>query len=291
MMYVRIVSLCLTLSSVISFGILNSKFRRHSIDLTMISDGRRAFMGGNWKLNPPNVEKSVALAQEVVRLTKDNADVDIAVFPPLPFLYPVNEVIKSTNVKLGGQNVYFETDGAYTGAVSTGMLKDVGVEYILCGHSERRVLFRDDDSAINRKVKKVLNEGLRPVLCCGETKEEYEAGLNQEVCAVQLLKDLSGVTPEEMLKIVIAYEPVWAIGTGLVCPAAVAQDIHKFIRSIISRKYGDDIARKTIIQYGGSVKPDNVKEIMAMPDIDGCLVGGASLTADSFAKIVNFGAL
>jgi len=128
------------------------------------------------------------------------------------------------------------------------------------------------------------------VLCIGETQEEYEAGLNQEVCAIQIMKDLKDISAEDMGKIIIAYEPVWAIGTGLVCPKEVAQDIHKYIRSLIAKKYGDDVAKKTIIQYGGSVKPDNVKELMAMPDIDGALVGGASLTADSFAQIVNFAA-
>jgi len=201
------------------------------------------------------------------------------------------------------------------------MLKDIGTTYVLCGHSERRTLFGDDDFAINRKVKKILKEGLLPVLCCGETQEEYEAGLNHEVCACQLLKDLSDISAEDMSKIVIAYEPVWAIGTGLVCPADVAQEVHAFIRSVIAKKYGSAIADKgilslspsltyyynyshqlctyklvfisnqllqlflVIIQYGGSVKPDNVKEIMSKPDIDGCLVGGASLSSSSFAKV------
>lgn len=203
-------------------------------------------------------------------------------------MVPVHTKIEATNVQLGGQDCFFEDSGAYTGAVSTCILKDVGCKYVLCGHSERRTLFEDDDSAIGKKVKKVLKEGLKPVLCIGETKEEYDAGLNQEVCAVQLLKDLKLVTAEEMEHVVFAYEPVWAIGTGLVCPAEKAQEVHKFIRSVIAKKYGDAIANKSIIQYGGSVKADNVKEIMAMPDIDGCLVGGASLTAESFASIVNF---
>jgi len=262
-----------------------------AIDLHMISDGRPPLMGGNWKLNPPSVSKAKYLSGEVARLTKEISTVDVVVFPPLPFLVPVYESIHDSKIALGGQDCHFEADGAYTGAVSTGMLKDVGVKYVLCGHSERRVLFKDDDTAINRKVRKVLADGLFPVLCIGETKEEYNAGLNEEVCTVQLLKDLVDVSPEDMLKIVIAYEPVWAIGTGLVCPADVAQNIHKYIRSVISKKYGDEIAKKIIIQYGGSVKPDNVKEIMSMPDIDGCLVGGASLTPDGFAKICSYESL
>merc|ERR1711871_323157 len=200
----------------------------------------------------------------------------------------VFEKIEATNVALGAQNCFFQTEGAYTGAVSTCMLKDVGAKYVLCGHSERRTMFQDDDSAIGKKVKKVIGDGMVAVLCFGESQEEYEAGLNHEVCAIQLMKDLKDVTPEEMSQVVLAYEPVWAIGTGLVCPADVAQEVHQFCRGVIAKKYGQTIADQIIIQYGGSVKPDNVKEIMAQPDIDGCLVGGASLSADSFAKIVNF---
>lgn len=262
-----------------------------SPSIEMISGSRRALMGGNWKLNPTKISSAVALASEVVKLTQPfsaEQSVDIVIFPPHPFLVPVYDQIKSSSIKLGGQNCYFEDSGAYTGAVSTCMLKDVGASYVLAGHSERRTLFRDNDSAISKKVKKILKEGLSPVLCIGETLSEYEAGLNQEVCAIQLLKDLAGVTPEEMMKVVIAYEPVWAIGTGLVCPKEVAQEVHAFIRSVITKKYGKEVGEATIIQYGGSVKPDNVKELMAMPDIDGCLIGGASLTADSFSKIVGY---
>lgn len=178
-------------------------------------------MGGNWKLNPTKVDAALTLATETAKLTKGVTDVDIVIFPPHPFLFPVYSKIEATNVQLGGQNCYFQDQGAYTGAVSTCMLKDVGVKYVLCGHSERRTMFQDDDGAISRKVKKVLKEGLIPVLCFGESKEEYENGLNQEVCAIQLLKDLKDITPEEMKNVVLAYEPVWAIGTGLVCPPKV----------------------------------------------------------------------
>eukprot|EP01038_Epipyxis_sp_PR26KG_P011666 gene11666-15621_t len=263
---------------------------RHSsiASLNMISDGRRPLMGGNWKLNPTKVVDATNLASEVVKLTTKASGVDVAIFPPHPFLVPVNACLAGSAIKLGGQNCFFENSGAYTGAVSTCMLKDVGATYVLAGHSERRTLFKDNDAAISKKVKKILKEGLKPVLCIGESQTEYEAGLNREVCAIQILKDLANVTPEEMLDVVLAYEPVWAIGTGLVCPKEVAQDVHEYIRSLIKKKFGDEIARKTIIQYGGSVKADNVKELMAMPDIDGCLIGGASLTADSFSKIVNY---
>lgn len=191
----------------------------------------------------------------------------------------------------------------------------MGVSYVLVGHSERRTIFKECDGLINRKVKKVLKDGLKPVLCIGESKSEYEAGLNQEICGIQLMKDLTDVSPEEMLNVVIACEliyfrwefwkirmwsrfhpitidePVWAIGTGLVCPKEVAQEVHHFIRSRLAKKYGQDVAKKVIIQYGGSVNEKNAKELMAMPDIDGCLVGGASLKVDSFSKIVGYESL
>eukprot|EP00607_Mallomonas_marina_P002408 CAMPEP_0182428984 /NCGR_PEP_ID=MMETSP1167-20130531/25288_1 /TAXON_ID=2988 /ORGANISM="Mallomonas Sp, Strain CCMP3275" /LENGTH=289 /DNA_ID=CAMNT_0024612259 /DNA_START=28 /DNA_END=897 /DNA_ORIENTATION=+ len=273
----------------LSFGITGQSFHNPR-SLLMLSDGRRALMGGNWKMNPLTLDKATSLASEVAKLTKDFGDVDVAIFPPSCFLTPVNAEIKSSSVNLGGQDCYFETDGAYTGGLSTAMLKDVGCSYILVGHSERRTVFGEDDSIINKKTLKVLGEGLKVVLCIGETKEEYEAGKNQEVCAVQLEKGLEGVSAEMMKDVVIAYEPVWAIGTGLVCPASVAQDVHAFIRSVLAKKYGDDVAKTVVIQYGGSVKPDNVKEIMGMKDIDGCLVGGASLVPDGFAKIVGYSA-
>lgn len=245
-------------------------------------------MAGNWKLNPTTVAESLELSAELVKLTGSTSDVDIVIFPPMPFLFPVQQNLVGSNVKLGGQNCYHQNSGAYTGATSTCMLQDIGVEYVMCGHSERRSLFGDIDSIISKKVSKVLAQGLKPVLCIGETQEEYEAGLNHEVCAIQIMKDLAGVTPEQMKDVTLAYEPVWAIGTGLVCPKEVAQEVHQFIRSLIRSKYGDDIANNIVIQYGGSVNPGNVKELMEMPDIDGCLVGGASLTADSFSKIINY---
>ena len=159
---------------------------------------------------------------------------------------------------------------------------------MLCGHSERRTIFKDDDAAINRKVLKVLEDDLKPVLCIGETKDEYEAGLCESICKVQLAKDLAGVTADQMKDVVIAYEPVWAIGTGLVCPSDVAQDVHKSIRAYLATLYNADVAAATRIQYGGSVTPESVDELMSQPDIDGCLVGGASLVADKFARICNF---
>jgi len=219
-----------------------------SFKLSMVTDGRKPLMGGNWKLNPRTSAAATSLATDVAKATKGNTGVDIVIFPPHPYLIPVHTKIEATNVQLGGQDCFFESEGAYTGAVSTCILKDVGCAYVLCGHSERRTLFADDDMAIARKVKKVLTEGLKPVLCVGESREEYDAGLNQEVCAIQMLKDLALVTKEEMKNVIFAYEPVWAIGTGLTCPAAKAQEVHKFIRSVIAKKYGDDVAKKVPFQ-------------------------------------------
>lgn len=262
--------------------------QRHNLQLSMISGGRRALMGGNWKLNPTTITDATNLASELVRLSSDARDVDVVVFPPFPLLPFVREKLKDSSIKLGGQDVFYESSGAYTGAVSADLLKEVGSSYALIGHSERRTIFKEDDVVINRKVKKALSSGLLPVLCIGESKAEYEAGLNQKVCGAQLTANLDGISSEDMVKIAIAYEPVWAIGTGLVCPKEVAQQVHEFIRGFIGRKYGKDVADKVIIQYGGSVNAKNVKELMSMPDIDGCLVGGASLVADSFSKIIKY---
>ena len=200
----------------------------------------------------------------------------------------MGEIIKDSKVHLGAQSVFFEDKGAYTGAVAASMVKSMGVTYILTGHSERRTVFKDDDGAINKKTLKVLESGMIPVLCIGETKEEYDAGLCEAVCAIQLAKDLAGVSADDMKKIVIAYEPVWAIGTGLVCPTPVAQDVHKFLRAKLATMYDQATADAVRIQYGGSVTPESVDELMSMPDIDGCLVGGASLVAEKFARICNY---
>jgi len=212
-------------------------------------------------------------------------------FPPFPFLSKVKEVVDEVGITVGAQSIYFEDKGAYTGSVSASMVKSIGCEYILCGHSERRTLFSDSDDAINKKVLKVLESGMKPILCIGETKEEYDLKIKNEVCAMQLSKDLLGVSKEQMKDVVIAYEPVWAIGTGLVCGAQEANDVHEFLRGVLSNLYDDEVAQQTRIQYGGSVTPDSVDELMSQPDIDGCLVGGASLVADKFGRIINFKSL
>merc|ERR1712066_56055 len=182
-----------------------------------------------------------------------------------------------SKVGLGGQDCHWEAGGAFTGAVSTGMLKSVGCEYVLTGHSERRAVFGDSDADVNKKTLKVLEEGLKAILCIGELKEERESGETFNVCDTQLTKGLAGVTAEQMANVVIAYEPVWAIGTGLTATPAMAQETHAYIRSWFVENYSREVADAVIIQYGGSVKADNVDELMACPDIDGALVGGASL--------------
>mmetsp|Transcript_18379 Transcript_18379/g.24257 ORF Transcript_18379/g.24257 Transcript_18379/m.24257 type:complete len:300 (+) Transcript_18379:71-970(+) len=259
-----------------------------SSSLQMVADGRTPFIAGNWKMNPTSIDEATELATKVKDLTAGNTETEIAIFTPHPFLYPSYNILKDSKVQIGAQTIFFEDKGAYTGAVSASMIKSIGAEYVLTGHSERRVLFKTDDTSINRKVHKILDSGLKCILCIGEDQSEYNEGLNTEICTVQLAKDLAGVTAEQMKDVVIAYEPVWAIGTGLTCPPDIAQSVHASIRAWIEKKYGADVAKATRIQYGGSVTPETVDELMSCPDIDGALVGGASLVPESFARICNF---
>ena len=239
------------------------------------------------QMNPTSLAEAKELATAVAKF--DTSTSGCAICVSFPYLASVAEILKGTGVSLGAQDLYTEEKGAFTGAVSPGMLKSIeGVEYCLAGHSERRTIFGDDDSIINTKVRTILDAGLKPILCIGETKEEYDKGLNKEVCAIQLAKGLSGVSADEMKNIVIAYEPVWAIGTGLTCPPEGAQEVHAFIRGWFDASYNAKVADGVVIQYGGSVTPETVDELMAMPDIDGALVGGASLIAEKFERIVGF---
>jgi len=252
---------------------------------------RKPLIAGNWKMNT-DLQSAVALAQELVDLTKDvdPNECDIAVCPPFPFLTEVLKVLETgpQKIALGAQNAFYENTGAFTGAIAAPMIKSVGAKYVLVGHSERRAIFNEIDGDINRVVESVQAAGLVPILCIGETQEEYELGLNEEVCTLQLSKDLKGLTGEQVSNIVIAYEPVWAIGTGLSATPEIAQGVHAAIRAWLRKTYGNDVAEQVIIQYGGSVKPETVDELMACPDIDGALVGGASLKAKDFARICKF---
>lgn len=210
------------------------------------------------------------------------------VCPPFPFLSAVNQAIGGSNVKLGSQNCFYELKGAFTGAVSAPMIKSVGCTYSLVGHSERRKIFKEEDGDINHVIERLQENDITPILCIGETKEEYELGLNEEICTLQLCKDLKGLTPEKVSKLVLAYEPVWAIGTGLSATPEIAQGVHFAIRKWLRKNYGNDVAEMVRIQYGGSVTPETVDELMRCPDIDGALVGGASLKAKDFARIAMF---
>lgn len=254
---------------------------------------RTPLIAGNWKLNPSNLDNAIDLAKGVSEAAKKAKDVDVCIIPPFPFLSKCNDIVKTeaadgTHIALGAQDFYWEDKGAFTGAVCLDMVESVGAEYVLCGHSERRSIFKEDDYLINKKVLKVLDHGLKVILCIGETQLEYEYGLNKVVCDLQLSKNLHDVTKEQMKSVVIAYEPVWAIGTGLTATPEIAQDVHANIRKWFTKNYDSEVAENIIIQYGGSVTPETVDDLMACPDIDGALVGGASLDASKFGRIINF---
>jgi triosephosphate isomerase len=248
---------------------------------------RTPLMAGNWKMNTV-LDEAKTLAKDVAAAAKGAPGVDVAVRVPFPFLIPVGDVLSGTGVSLGAQDCYYETAGAYTAAVSTSMLKSVGSQYVLAGHSERRATFGDSDADVNKKTLKILEEGLKAILCIGELKEERESGETFAVCDTQLTEGLKGVSAAMMKDVVIAYEPVWAIGTGLTATPEVAQETHAYIRSWFVENYNQAVADDVIIQYGGSVNDGNVDALMACADIDGALVGGASLKADAFSRIINF---
>jgi triosephosphate isomerase len=222
----------ITLSGANAFTVVQ-KNARSSSSLLQLDAKRQPIMAGNWKMNPATEDEGIELAASLTKLLgeetcpmdEDNEFcTEVVVFPPHPFISKVKEIVEEVGITVGAQSIFFEDKGAYTGSVSASMVKSVGCEYILCGHSERRTLFNDNDDAINRKVKKVLDSGMKAILCCGETKEEYDLNIKNEVCAMQLSKDLLGVTKEQMKDVVVAYEPVWAIGTGLVCGAEDASE-------------------------------------------------------------------
>ena len=247
--------------------------------------GRRILIAGNWKMNKTATE-AAALVTEIKRDVFDIDNVDILVCPPFTALAVVGDVVRDSNVSLGAQNMYFEDKGAYTGEISTAMLKDCGCTHVIIGHSERRTIFNESDETINKKVKKALEAGLIPVLCIGEKLEEREANKTFEVITNQLEGDLADIDSDNIKKIIIAYEPVWAIGTGKTATSEQAQEAHAFIRNLIKEKYDSVVADGIIILYGGSMKPANVEELVSQPDVDGGLIGGASLEAASFVELV-----
>ena len=247
--------------------------------------GRRRIVAGNWKMNKTPTE-AVALVEELKPLVK-NDDVDVVFCVPAIDIIPVVEAAAGTNIKVGAENMYFEDKGAYTGEISAEMLVDAGVKYVIIGHSERRDYFKEDDVLLNKKVKKALEAGLTPILCCGESLEQRESGVTLDWIRLQIKSDLEGVTADQVKNIVIAYEPIWAIGTGKTATSDQAQEVCGAIRECIKEMYDEATAEAVRIQYGGSVNAGNAAEIFAKPDIDGGLVGGASLKPD-FGKVVNY---
>ncbi len=242
-------------------------------------------IAGNWKMNK-KVGEAVELVKELKLLVDGITQVDIIVCPPFTSLYSVSEVIKGSNIQLGGQNCYLKESGAFTGEISPQMLLDVGCQWTIIGHSERRQYFNETDSLLNQKLKYVVETGLKIMFCVGETLDERENNQTESVLRRQVLEGLRDLTQEQVKQIVIAYEPVWAIGTGRNATKEQAQEAHAFIRSLIEREFGKEVAVNIPIQYGGSVKPENAKELISQPDVNGFLVGGASLKADSFAQII-----
>ena len=246
---------------------------------------RKKIIAGNWKMNetPSEALKLVETLKPLV----NNPDVDVVYCVPAIDIVPVADAVKGTNVHVGAENMYFEEKGAYTGEISAAMLKDAGVEFVIIGHSERRGYFLEDDTLLNKKVKKAFEAGLTPILCCGESLEQREQGITLDWIRMQIKLDLAGVTKEQAASMVIAYEPIWAIGTGKTATADQAEEVCKAIRETIAEVYDTDTAEKIRIQYGGSMNAGNCKELLAKPDIDGGLIGGASLKPD-FGQIVNY---
>ena len=250
---------------------------------------RTLFIAGNWKMNPTTAEAAVALAEAVKVGVGPAGDVQVALFPPAIFLDQIDKVLDSSPIGLGGQDMHDKPDGAYTGSIAGEMLVDAGCTHVILGHSERRHGLGETSATVNAKLHAALKAQLYPIVCIGETLEEHKAHQAEQVVKTQLDGSLAEISAEQMGKIVLAYEPVWAIGTGETATPAQAQAIHKTIRTDLTTKFGEATANRVIIQYGGSVKPDNAQELLACPDIDGALVGGASLKAGDFLAIIKAG--
>ncbi len=245
---------------------------------------RKRIIAGNWKMNMTPSE-AVKLVEELKPLVV-NDDVDVVYCVPAIDIVPVVEAVKGTNVQVGAENFYIEDKGAYTGEISAPMLVDAGVKYVILGHSERREYFKEDDAFLNKKVKKAIASGLTPILCCGETLEQREMGVTMDWIRLQIKSDLAGVAADDVKNLVIAYEPIWAIGTGKTATSDQAEEVCKGIRELIAEVYDTDTAEAVRIQYGGSMNAGNAKELLAKPNIDGGLIGGASLKAE-FGQVVN----
>jgi len=247
---------------------------------------RIPIIGGNWKMNKGTLIETQKMLENLIPLIESIESVDIVVAPPFTTLRKACKITKNTNIKIGAQNMYFEENGAFTGEISPNFLKEIGVQYVILGHSERRDIFKETDALINKKLKKALLMDLRPIVCIGEHLEEKESGNTEDIIEGQIKETFKGLSNDEMLKTVIAYEPIWAIGTGKTATPEQAEEIHIFIRDRLSLMFDKNISNSMRIQYGGSIKPNNAKSLFKMENIDGGLVGGASLQADSFSKII-----
>ncbi|HEX2867665.1 MAG TPA: triose-phosphate isomerase [Ignavibacteriales bacterium] len=247
---------------------------------------RKKVIAGNWKMYN-DIPASVKLISELKKsLSGADLKADVIICPPFTSLDTAKTLIKDSLIQLGAQNMYFEENGAYTGEISAEMLKSAGCRYVILGHSERRTIFKESDELINKKIKKALSSGLDPIFCVGETLDEREKGTTESVISSQVRAGLNGISEEDLKKVIIAYEPVWAIGTGKTATPEQAQDVHAFIRNLLRELYSDLAAEGVTIQYGGSVKPENALSLLSQKDIDGALVGGACLKADSFTSII-----
>jgi triosephosphate isomerase len=246
---------------------------------------RRTIIAGNWKMYKTlkdGQELAVGLRRDLYKIE----NVDIVICPPFTLLAYLADALETSNIMLGAQDCYWQDEGAFTGEVSPKMLKDAGAQYVIIGHSERRQFFAETNETVNKKIKAVLAHNLTPIMCVGEMLAEREKGLTFKVLEDHVQNGLKDISAEDIVRIVIAYEPVWAIGTGKTATPAQAQEAHKYIRDLLAKMYNDDVAQSVRIQYGGSVKPENITELMKQPDVDGGLVGGASLTVPAFAEIV-----
>jgi len=248
---------------------------------------RRPFIAGNWKMYKTGTE-AVETAKKLAGLVSGVSNVDVMIAPPFTALAQVHEAIKESSVMLGAQNIFWEKEGAYTGEISPEMITSAGCRYVIIGHSERRQYFGETDLFVNKKIRAALNNSLEPVFCVGETEKERDAGDTFNILDKQIKMGLEGFSPDDLQPIILAYEPVWAIGTGKTATSSQAQEVHLFIRNLVEKLFGKKIAGSVRILYGGSVKPENIKELMSMPDVDGALVGGASLNAEKFAEIIKY---
>ena len=247
---------------------------------------RKLIIGGNWKMNRGTPLDTTAMLKKLIPSVKKVENVDIIIAPPFTALVSAVEIAKKSNVKIGAQNMYFEKAGAYTGEISPLFLKEIGIEYVILGHSERRDIFKESDELINKKLKTALSMKLNPIVCIGEHLKEREAGKTKEIIHNQINETFKNLTREELMRSVIAYEPIWAIGTGKTATPEQAEEIHLFIREILELKYDSETSNAIRIQYGGSINSTNAKELFEKENIDGGLVGGASLEADSLAAII-----